>query len=156
MLGLKRLEADFTYAAAPAAFTAALDAVDGEGLLELGFQVEEAEMFVDLDIRMLLDMTVANDTLNITFFVDGVDVETVGTVGLWQDAILLADIPETVQLTKTLRLDKGFHTLQMRVKAPTGDVTVEGASIPAQLVARRHSHPATLGHGVDSKVQLVQ
>jgi hypothetical protein len=44
----------------------------------------------------------------------------------------------------------------LRLKAPTGDVTVEGASIPAELVAHRLSHPATLGHGVDSKVQLVQ
>jgi len=157
MLGLKRLEAPFTYAAAPAVFTAPLDAVTGEGLLELGFQVEEAEMFVDLDIRMLLDMTVANDTLNITFFVDGVDVETFGTAGLWQDSILLADVPETVQLTKTLRLDQGFHTVDVRMLvAGAGVPAILGSVIPAELSARRSSHPATLGHGVDSKVQLVQ
>jgi len=156
MLGLKRLEAAFVYAATPAVFTPPLDAGTGEGLLELGFQVEEEEMFVVLDARLLLDVG-ANDTYNATFFVDGVDVETVGTAGLWQKPLLAASDPETLQLTKTLRLAKGFHTVDVRLLAAAGGVpTIAGATIPAELMARRSSHPATLGHGVDSKVQLVQ
>ena len=155
MLGLKRLEADFTYAAAPTAFTAPVHAVTGEGLLEIGFQVEEEEMLVDLEARFLLDVN-ADDTVNATFFVDGQDVETVGTVGLWQADMLAAGNGTTVYLNKTVRLDQGYHTVELRFLADPATPIILGATIPAELVARRHSHPATLGHGVDSKVQLVQ
>lgn len=156
MLGLKRLEADFVYGGDPDAFTAALDAGSGEGLLELGFQVEEAEMLVDLECRLLMDVS-ANDTLRLTFFVDGVDVETVGTAGLYQVPLLTASDPTSIYLNKTVRLDQGFHTVEVRMlTVGNGIPTIAGATIPAELVARRHSHPATLGHGVDSKVQLIQ
>jgi len=37
-----------------------------------------------------------------------------------------------------------------------GVVTVRGTVVPCELVAFRNSHMATLGHGVDSKVQLAQ
>lgn len=156
MLGLKRLEADFTYAATPNAFTPVLDAGNGEGLLELGFQVEEEEMFVHLSCRLLLDIG-ANDTVQLTFFVDGADVETVGTAGLLQKPLLTASDSETLVIEKTVRLAQGFHTVDMRMLTTGAGVpTIEGATIPAELEARRSSHPATLGHGVDSKVQLIQ
>jgi len=155
MLGLKRLEAAFTYAAAPAAFTAPLDAVTGEGLLELGFQVEEAEMLIDLEARLLVDVNV-DDTVNFTFFVDGADVETFGTAGLWSTPLLAASDPSSVYFSKTVRLPQGFHTCELRVLATPSLPVLAGGTIPCELTARRHSHPATLGHGVDSKVQLVQ
>ena len=156
MLGLKRLEADFVYAGDPDAFTAVIDAGSGEGLLELGFQVEEAEMFVILEARLLMSLS-ADDTLNITFFVDGVDVETVGTAGLYQGPFLTAAADRTVSISKTLRLAQGFHTVDVRMLTAANAIpTIEGATIPAELSARRSSHPATLAHGVDSKVQLVQ
>ncbi len=156
MLGLKRLEADFVYAGDPDAFTAVLDAGSGEGLLELGFQVEESEMFVVLDLRATVSLS-ADDLLSVTFFVDGVDVETVGTGGLLQKSILTASAGETLQLSKTIRLAQGFHTVDVRMLTAANAVpTIEGGTIPAELMARRSSHPATLGHGVDSKVQLVQ
>ena len=155
MLGLKRLEADFTYAAAPTAFTPALDGTTGEGLLELGFQVEEEEMLIDLELRLLLDVN-ADDQVNATFFVDGSDVETVGTAGLWQADLLAAGNGTMVTLSKTVRLDQGFHTVDVRFLATPSTPIILGSVIPAELSARRHSHPATLGHGVDSKVQLIQ
>ena len=154
MLGLKRLEADFTYAAPPAAFTPALDAGTGEGLLELGFQVEEEEMLIDLELRLTYS-TPTPVPCNFTFFVDGADVETVGTAGLMVHTCDGAAALATIYLNKTVRLDQGFHTVDVRAlcaEAPT----FGGATIPAELVARRHSHPATLGHGVDSKGQLIQ
>ena len=156
MLGLKRLEADFTYAATPNTFTAAVDGTSGEGLLQIGFQVEEDEMFVHLYCRMLVDID-ADDTCNFTFYVDNSDVETVGTAGLVQVPLLAASDPSTVVIEKTLRLDRGFHTVAMRMlTAGAGVPTLAGATIPCELEVRRSSHPATLGHGVDSKAQLIQ
>jgi len=156
MLGLKRLEANFVYAAPPAAFTAPIDAGTGEGLLELGFQVEEAEMLVDLEAR-ITHWTATPVLTDFTFFVDGADVETVGTNGLARqlNAAAGAGGMQTLVLSKTLRLAQGFHTVDLRVISAEV-VNLAGATIPCELVARRHSHPATLGHGVDSKVQLVQ
>ena len=156
MLGLKRLEADFTYAAAPTPnFLPAVDAVTGEGLLELGFQVEEAEMLVDLEARLLLDVNV-DDTVNLTLLVHGQDVEQVGAAGLWQVSLLAAGTGTMVHFTKTLRLDQGYSTVALAMLATPSTPIILGSVIPAELSARRHSHPATLGHGVDSKVQLVQ
>ena len=156
MLGLKRLEAAFIYAATPAAFTAPIDAGSGEGLLELGFQVEEEEMLVDLELRVTYH-TPTPALAYFTLFVDGQDVETVGTNGLAVHlcpAIAAAGI-STLYLSKTVRLAQGAHNVELRMIS-TDAPTLAGATIPAELVARRHSHPATLGHGVDSKVQLAQ
>ena len=112
-------------------------------------------MLIDLECSLTYSNTVREATA-FTLFVDGVDVETVGTNGIVRHTAAVIADENTVLARRTVRLDQGFHTLALRMKAPTGDVTVEGGTIPAELVARRHSHPATLGHGVDSKVQLVQ
>jgi hypothetical protein len=156
MLGLKRLEADFVYAAPPATFTPPLDATTGEGLLEIGFQVEEEEMLVDLEMR-ITHWTATPVLVDFTLFVDGTDIETVGTNGLARqlNAAAGAGGMQTLTLSKTLRLAKGFHVADVRLISAEV-VNLAGATIPCELVARRHSHPATLGHGVDSKVQLVQ
>jgi len=155
MLGLKRLEADFTYGAAPAAFTAPIDGGTGEGLLELGFQVEEEEMFVHLSARLTYSTPTPSAT-NFTFFVDGADVETVGTAGLAIHTADAAAALATVSLSKTIRLAKGFHVVDVRLLNAGEAPTLGGATIPCELEARRSSHPATLGHGVDSKGQLIQ
>lgn len=155
MLGLSRLTANFTYGAAPVAFTA-----PGAGILELGFQVEEAEMLVDLEMR-LTHHTPTPVLTDFTFFVDSgvgyADVETVGTNGLARqlNAAAAAAGMQTLSLSKTLRLPRGFNRVQVRVKSAEA-VTLAGATIPCELTARRHSHPATLGHGVDSKAMLIQ
>lgn len=155
MLGLKRLEANFTYAAPPAAFTTPLDPVTGEALLQLGFQVEEQEMLIDLELRLTYSTPTPTPT-NFTFFVDGADVETVGVAGLMLHTCDGAGALATIYLNKTVRLNQGFHTVELRALNAAEAPTIGGATIPAELVARRHSHPATLGHGVDSKVQLIQ
>jgi hypothetical protein len=154
MLGLKRLEADFVYGGAAAAFTAPLGG-GGEGLLELGFQVEEEEMLVDLELRLTYSTPTPTPT-NFTFFVDGADVETVGTAGLMLHECNAAGEAMTIYLNKTVRLDKGYHVVDVRLLNAVEAPTLAGATIPAELTARRHSHPATLGHGVDSKGQLIQ
>jgi hypothetical protein len=151
MLGRKTYAADATLAAAPVDFTTNQLAA---GELVLGFNVEESEMLIDLEAVLTFSNTVVERT-DFTLFVDGTDVAT-GTNGLACFTPAVAADENTVYVSRTERLAQGYHTVEVRIKAPVGAVTVEGATIPAELVARRHSHPATLGHGVDSKVQLIQ
>jgi methionine-rich copper-binding protein CopC len=122
------------------------------GALELGFQVEEEEMFVDLEMEITFSNAVGERT-DFTFFVDNQDIEQVGVNGIHVET---DNNIHSFQAKRTIRLPQGYHTVEWRVKAPTGVVTVQGGIVPCRIHARRHSHPATLGHGVDSKVQLVQ
>jgi len=124
------------------------------GPLECGFSVEEEEMLIDLELSITFSNTVVEPT-DFTLFVDATDISA-GVNGLYRLTPALANDENSVYFSTTRRLPQGFHTVEARVKAPTGVVTLQGASIPCEVVARRHSHPATLGHGVDSKVQLVQ
>jgi len=135
----------------PAAFTAITAA---GGALEVGFSVEEAEMLVDLKLALTYSNTVREAT-DFTLFVDGADLSA-GTNGFYRHTAAVIADQNSIYFDVTLRLAQGFHTVAAQLKAPTGDVTVQGASIPCTLTARRHSHPATLGHGVDSKTQLIQ
>lgn len=151
MLGRKTLAADHVYGAAPVAFTAATS-VGGVGLMEISCSVEETEMLVDLELRACVSQDVSS-ALDFTYFVDGADVETVGTNGLYRAVIGTTAV--SVYFNHTLRLAKGQHLIQLRLKSAQTP-TIAGATIPAELTVRRHSHPATLGHGVDSKVQLIQ
>ena len=151
MLGRKTLTTDATLAAAPVDFATNQLAA---GELTLGFTVEEQEMLVDLEMSITFSNTVVERT-DFTIFVDGTDVAP-GANGLACFTQAVAADENTIYNNYTVRVAQGFHTAEVRIKAPTGAVTVEGATIPAQLVVRRHSHPATLGHGVDSKVQLIQ
>lgn len=150
MLGRKEHTADAVLAAAPTDFATNQLAA---GEMELVFNVEEDEMLIDLIAKITLSNSV-NEATDITIFVDGTDIAS-GANGLAR-ITPEADDEHTVHAERTVRLDRGEHTAEVRIKAPTGAVTVQGASIPSELVARRHSHPATLGHGVDSKVQVIQ
>ena len=112
-------------------------------------------MFVILSTRLTYSTATPTAT-NFTFFVDGADVETVGTAGLMVHTADGAGALATVVLTKTVRLDKGYHTVDVRLLNATEAPTLGGATIPCELEVRRSSHPATLGHGVESKGQLIQ
>jgi hypothetical protein len=154
MLGRKTLAADLTLTA-PTDFTTAQDAT---GALELGFQVEEAEMLVDLEARLVYSGSAAGQ-VSFTVFINGAAVAALPAAGLWRTEIVAATAGanQTAYVRATVRLAQGFHTASVRGSASAGNITYEGAAaIPSELVVRRHSHPATLGHGVDSKVQLIQ
>jgi hypothetical protein len=131
----------------PAAFTSFAG-------LQTSFFVEEDEMLVRLTATLTFSNTVVERT-DFTLLMDGADLAD-GTNGLACMTPAVIGDENTLQLLWEGRLAAGEHTLAVQVKAPTGDVTLEGATIPCVLNARRHSHPATLGHGVDSKVQLIQ
>lgn len=153
MLGRKLLSADATLTA-PTDFTTAQ--LSG-GELELGFFVEEDEMLVDLESRLVYSGS-AVGTIAFTYFVDGAASADLPAAGLYLTSTLTdsTDDPFTAYVRTTLRLDRGFHRVEVRASASAGNITYEGATMPSELVARRHSHPATLGHGVDSKAQLIQ
>ena len=153
MLGRKTLAANFAYAAAPVAFTPVLDAGTGENLLGMSFFVEEAEMFVVLEARITYH-TPTPVPAEFTLFVDGADI-ALAAAGLFRHQVYGAAGPESVFFAHTLRLAQGEHTVELRMLSAEIP-TIVGATIPAEVTARRSSHPATLGHGVDSKVPLIQ
>lgn len=154
MLGRKTLAADLTLTA-PTTFATNQDTT---GALQIGFQVEEAEMFVDLEARLTYSASLAGQ-VSFTVFIDGAANADLPAGGLWQKEIILATqtLVDSAYVRATVRLPQGYHTAEIRGLATAGNITFEGATaIPSELVVRRHSHPATLGHGVDSKVQLIQ
>lgn len=152
MLGRITLAADVTLTAPTDFDTAQLAA----GQLMLGFQVEEAEMLVDLEARITYSHTTDAAPSDFTFYVDGAASADLPAAGLVRHTPAAATDENTVYMRVTLRLPQGYHTVDVRATTAANNIIFEGASLPSTLVVRRHSHPATLGHGVDSKVQLVQ
>lgn len=153
MLGRKTLAADATLTAPTDFDTAQLTA----GELELAFSVEEDEMLVDLEARLVYSGS-AVGTIAYTFYLDGAAVTELPAAGLFLTSTLTdsVDDPFTAYVRTTLALSRGQHVVEVRASASAGNITYEGATVPSEVVARRHSHPATLGHGVDSKAQLSQ
>lgn len=153
MLGRALVTADETLAGAT---TFALGAVAGASL---AFWVEEDEMLVDLECQATITDASA-EAVDLTLFVDGVDVAASADLGGGADGLLrmtyAAAATHTLAVAATVRLDPGQHQLELRAKCASGALDMENATFPLKLVARRHSHPATLGHGVDSKAQLIQ
>ena len=155
MLGTKKLETLFVYAAAPATFTPLIDATTGENLLGLSFQVEEDEMFVELECRLSYSTPTPSLTY-FTLYVDGVSVETGPGGILFADLTAGAGQLQTVQFRKIVQLTKGIHNAEVRLQNGAEPPAVDGGTVASELTVRRISHPATLGHGVESKRQLIQ
>ena len=153
MLGRVEVVTDVALNGGAAPTTFALGLVTGA---QLKFWIEEAEMFVDLVGKVTYSDTVV-ERADFTIFVDGVDIANAAVLnGLAAHTAAVAGDRNTVSFVRTVRLAQGAHMAQLRMKAPAGVVTVRGTAVPCELVAFRNSHMATLGHGVDSKVQLAQ
>lgn len=147
MLGEATIAADIVVSGA-GAFAAG--AVAGASLR---FSVEEEEMLIDLKLMATLSHATVGGMVDATFFIDGADIADAADGLVRESAPTIADNPFAFSLERTVRLARGEHRMELRLKTPAGDVTVEGAGWPAKMTARRHSHPASLAHGVDSKVQ---
>lgn len=143
MLGSIILTADVT------ATTAVFATVAG---LAMSFRVEEEEMVVSLEFQGVVSNDNAAGRVDLDFNVDGTRVSgaTAGLMGYPSVSSVLAP----VHMVRVVRLSKGDHTLALQWKAAAGVNTLAATTFPAQLVVRRMSHPATLGQGVNSKVQL--
>ena len=117
----------------------------------LRFTVEEAEMLIDLKCLVTLSHSAVDGIVDPTFFMDGVDMAA-GADGLVRKHMpTVVSAEDILELERTVRLTKGEHQLQLHMKSPVGDITVEGSGWNGWLTARRHSHPATLAQGVNAK-----
>lgn len=120
-------------------------------IASLRFWVEEEEMFVDLKTLLTVSHGTVNGLLDATYFMDGVDMAA-GANGLVRKTMgTVADAEDVLSFERTVRLPQGEHRLELHMKAPAGNITVEGAGWNGWLTARRHSHPATLAQGVNAK-----
>ncbi len=153
MLGRAKVDEDVTLVGVTTFAGGAVAEGVGPESLSLRFSVEEEEMLVDLEILATVSHSVANGEVDWTLFLDGADLAA-GADGFARLAMSSTATEGTTLSAKwTQRIEQGEHRVEVRLKSPAGDITVEGATWPAYLTARRASHPATLAHGVDSKVQ---
>jgi hypothetical protein len=126
-------------------------ATSGSLIASLKFWVEEEEMLIDLKTLLTMSHSVVDGIADVTMFMDGTDMAA-GANGLVRHSCpTVADQEHVLTLERTVRLAKGEHQLQLHMKAPAGNITVEGAGWNGWLTARRHSHPATLAQGVNAK-----
>jgi len=115
----------------------------------LKFSVEEDQMLTDLQFCGTVSST-AGGLITFTFLVDGVAYTTLPvTIATW--AALEA---KYVSLKVTaVNLSKGSHKLTLAAGAAV-DGTILGTTTDCRLIANRVSADATMGQGVNSKVQL--
>jgi len=104
-----------------------------------GFTVEEQEMLTELEFVGTLSSTVADQPVDLTLFVDGVDqADLVDGMVTWS-APHIAGQGDLVNLTLKKRFAKGAHVAELRVRAAAGNVTVLGLLRPAKMRATRWS-----------------
>jgi hypothetical protein len=153
MLGRAKVDEDVVLTGITTFAAGAVAESVGPESLSRRFDVEEEEMLVDFEVLASISHSVASEVLHWTFFLDGADIAA-GADGMAQLHMpATADDATMLAASWTMRVPMGQHRLELRLKTPAGNMTVAGATWPAYLSARRASHPATLAHGVDSKVQ---
>jgi hypothetical protein len=115
----------------------------------LKFSVEEEQMLTDLQFCGNIVST-AGGLITITFLVDGVAVTTLPLmIETWA---ALAQKHVSLKFT-AVNLSKGSHKLTLAAGAAV-DGTIKGDTTDCRLIANRASADATMGQGVNSKVQL--
>ena len=150
MLGTAPIIADVTLASINA-----FDYAGATSLLgSLKFSVEEEEMLVDLKFLGVLNHSVADGVIDLTFFLDGVDQAALADGLVRKTCPSIALQGDMVNLELTLRVPKGEHQLQLHGKTVGATTAIlMGATWNASLQARRHDHPATAAANANSKVQ---
>jgi hypothetical protein len=102
-------------------------ATSGSLIASLKFWVEEEEMLIDLKTLLTMSHSVVDGIADVTMFMDGTDMAA-GANGLVRHSCpTVADQEHVLTLERTVRLAKGEHQLQLHMKAPAGNITVEGA-----------------------------
>lgn len=111
--------------------------------------VEEDEMLVELSAKGVVLSGGAASSIDFQFVVD-----TVATTALPISNLTIAAATQgALSISQVVRLTKGRHKVKLQAKASTS-ATLKGTLYDARLVVRRDSADATLGQGVNSKVQL--
>lgn len=113
----------------------------------LKFSVEEENMLVELQFTACVSSTAGGD-LTFKFQVDGADVNALPWVATW------AALEKKHVTFKTMAtLSKGAHTVKLLAGAAV-DGSILGTTTDCRLGVLRLTADATLGQGVNSKVQL--
>jgi hypothetical protein len=128
--------------------TFALGSVTGA---RVGFSVEEAEMITEVEFFGSVASSVADQPVDFTFFLDGVDMADL-VDGLCEVSMShIATQPTAVCINKKLRIPQGAHVVTLQVRAASGNVIVDGLLRPAKLRVLRWSHNATVAPAQNSK-----
>ena len=155
MLARVERTTDLVLAAGAIAFTDLAANKNPLAGMQLKFWVEEPEMLVDLSAKITFSDATGALLTAFTIYVDGVDIAN-GSNGLAAFTPTIAYV-YTLSFGRVVRLAKGEHTAELRAKTLGGSATtINGGTVPCELVVVRHSHVGTLGHGVESKTQLIQ
>lgn len=137
-----------TFGAAAPIPAAGLDVVAGS---QMSVRVEEDEMLLVLNFQgNLLGVTAAAVTLG--FEVDGAAATA---LPLLAHTFLTGQLQLPVNISLPVTLTKGEHVIALTADDPgTAGITIDGGVADCRFSATRVSNAATLGQGVNSKVQL--
>ena len=120
----------------------------------LKFSVEEENMLVELQFVGCVSSTAGGD-LTFKFQVDGADIVNPATGSAMLPWIQTWAAGEKIYVAYKVKqtFSKGAHTVKLFAGAAT-DGTILGTTTDCRLVADRFTADATMGQGVNSKVQF--
>ena len=139
------LYSEFQFGAAAPVPTGGLADVAGSSM---SVRVEEDEMLLTLAFSGSL-LNAAAAVWSGAFAVDGVAASALPVAA----GALLAAAPLSVSFEQSVWLTKGDYKVTMQMNS-TAATTIDGGTVRSVFTALRDSNSATLGQGVNSKVQL--
>ena len=113
-------------------------------------RAEEEQMLCTLNFQGQVSGVTA-ETATLHFYVDGVAATVLPQV---VHTFLTGQLTTEVNMSLPLVLTKGEHTVSLWANADSGGHAIEGTVVDCRFSATRASSDATLGQGVNSKVQL--
>jgi len=113
-------------------------------------RVEEEEMLLDLNFQGNI-LGVATAVLTMGFLVDTVATPALPVLG---HTFVAGALQLPVNFSHRLTLTKGEHTVALTADTTVAAASIDGAAFDCRFTATRDSNSATLGQGVNSKVQL--
>jgi len=117
---------------------------------QMNVRVEEEEMLLILDFQGQVTGVTA-ELLVMNFEVDGV---AASALPLLSHTFLTGQLADEAKFSLCVKLTKGHHVVALTANAASGGHTIAGAVVRSAFSATRVSNAATLGQGVNSKVQL--
>lgn len=113
-------------------------------------RVEEEQMLLTLNFQGQISGVTA-EAATLAFYVDGAPATTLPQV---VHTFLTGQLTAEVNTSLSVMLSKGEHTVALWANADSGGHAIEGTVVDCRFTATRDSSDATLGQGVNSKVQL--
>ncbi|MGE3483154.1 MAG: hypothetical protein AB7L09_00095 [Nitrospira sp.] len=113
-------------------------------------RVEEEQMLLVLNFQGQVSGVTA-EAATLHFYVDGAAATVLPQV---VHTFLTGQLTTEVNMSLPLSLSKGEHTVSLWANADSGGHAIEGTVTDCRFSATRASNAATLGQGVNSKVQL--